>query len=93
MGGQHLEAAAPIDCGHDLIVLDQKMPNSVNGTTAIRLLRRAGCGAVIVGYSGNPMAEQHLAAGADLSWTKQLPPTEEPAADLTAAFKARGLLP
>ena len=91
LSGRLLEAADPFECGYDLIVLDEHMPYSVNGTVAMRLLRRAGCGAVIAGFSGNQIAKQHLAAGADLSWCKLLPRKAELAADLVAAFKSRGL--
>ena len=89
IGGQRLEAAAPYDCGHDLIVLDQDMPG-IPGTAAMALLRKAGCRAVIVGFSGSSTEEEHFAAGADLSWTKPLPEREVAAVSLRRAFGDRG---
>lgn len=92
VGGRPLDATAPHDCGYDLIVLDEHMPGSIDGTAAMAVLREAGCNAVIVGFSGDDMEEEHRAAGADLSWRKPLPPQPELAAGLMEAFRARGYM-
>ena len=89
IGGQPLQAAAPFDCGHDLVVLDEHMPGSICGTAAMAVMREAGCGIVLVGLSGSSIAKEHLACGADLSWCKPLPLREKLAADLVVAFAAR----
>ena len=73
----------------DLIVMDEMMPGSILGTVAMRALRRAGCNAAIVGFSGSAMAEAHKAAGADLSWSKPLPNPAEITDALAGAFSRR----
>ena len=56
----------------DLMVFDQHLEDEagLQGTDLARLARTCGSKAIIAGFSANPMREEHLAAGCDLSWDK-----------------------
>jgi CheY-like chemotaxis protein len=57
----------------DLVILDQHLgDDNVLGTELAREARQAGVTAVIAGFSGESMQEEHHAAGCDLSWPKTI---------------------
>lgn len=61
----------------DVIVMDQFMEEAggtITGSEAITALRGMGSEALIIGNSGNDLDGNFIEAGADLFWTKPLPP-------------------
>ena len=57
----------------DLMVFDQHIEDgtgALKGTDLARLARTCGSTAIIAGFSADPMRDEHLAAGCDLSWDK-----------------------
>ena len=72
----------------DLVVLDEDLGDGLKGTHIARALRDAGSQAIIVGASGDAMADAHFAAGCDLSWGKPLP-RRTMGVDLRRAWAAR----
>jgi DNA-binding response OmpR family regulator len=57
----------------DLVILDEHLgDDNVSGTELAREARQAGVTAVIAGFSGESMKEEHHAAGCDLSWPKTI---------------------
>ena len=60
----------------DVVIMDQYMESTggaLLGTDTIIAIRRMGISSMIVGSSGNDIADQFLEAGADKVWRKPLP--------------------
>ena len=55
----------------------------------MRHLRSAGENAVMIGYSGNDMRDEHRDAGAVLSWSKPLPSDLKIKSDLCFSLAVR----
>jgi CheY-like chemotaxis protein len=82
----------PPAASYDLIVMDEHM-GDLKGSEATRLLRQAGCEAVIVAASGNCLpSDQRLYrdAGADHCWPKPYPNTPTIARDIQGWFCRKG---
>ena len=59
---------------YDLLVVDHHMGSGRTGAETMAALRARGEPALVVGCSGNDVRAEHLAAGAQLFWSKPPPP-------------------
>ena len=67
----------------DILIIDNYMEGAggvIHGTDVVRTMRRlnfTSMGCLIIGCSGNDLAQEFKAAGADFFWGKPLPPDAE----------------